>query len=69
MALKGYSSLDPDGRILRHRIKNCKSVGSELPYREIQESVDVCPDCYTGNFVLSAIDWSKKQGRKLLRLN
>ena len=68
MTLKGYSSVDPDGRVLRHRIKNCKSVDGELLYREIPESADVCPDCYAGNFVLGAIDWSKRRGRNLFRL-
>ena len=68
MALKGFRSVAPDGRALRHRIKNCKSVDDELPYLEIPEDAGRCDDCYAGNSVLYAIDWARRRGRILRRL-
>ena len=68
MTLKGFRSVARDGRVLRHRIKNCKSVEDELPYLEIPEDAERCDDCYAGNFVLYAIEWARRQGRNLRRL-
>ena len=65
MALKGFHSVAPDGRVLRHRIKNCKSVDGELPYLELPEDAKRCNDCYAGNFVLYAIEWAGRLGRNL----
>ena len=68
MALKGYYSIEPNGGILRHRIRNCKSVNTELPYREIPNDAKRCNECYAGNFVLYAIDWARRLGRNSRRL-
>jgi len=68
MAMKGFRSVAPNGRVPRHRIKNCKLVDDELPYLEIPEDAERCDDCYAGNFVLYAIEWARRQGRNCRQL-
>ena len=68
MAFKGYYSIDLNGRVLRHRIKNCNSVDTELQFREVPNNAERCEDCYAGNFILYAIDWARKLGRDPRRL-